>query len=92
MVSKNKKYAIHPGYVYDKEYQRSQRVSFGDLVHLYRLNPRDCTEWVLENLKTWKGRNYDDYVHLGIMHGEDAYDVIEDQPHLRKDYEFYRYY
>lgn len=55
-----KKYAIHEGFVTSKNDGERHFITFTQLCYLYRLNPRECLNWVKSGL----GNRYEDFIHL----------------------------
>lgn len=74
----DKKYAIHPGYVYSKSDGDEHYVGFRDLVRLYRVKSSECFEW--DNAHAM-GRKYDDYIHL-VPQSDGDYRLPTEKPQM----------
>lgn len=49
------KYMIHPGYIRSKSDGQWHWISYGTLIKLYRVNPRDCIVYTDVNRRIYKG-------------------------------------
>ncbi len=72
------KIALHPGYIRSKNDQEMHYISCGQLIQLYRLNPRDCKFWDDSNPDLFRGEDGLNYVHLYPRNAGD-YDEIASQ-------------
>lgn len=63
-----KKYAIHPDYIKSQKDGQRHYITYLQLITLYKLNPKDCILWDYSNENTYRGRNSDDYIHLGVRY------------------------
>lgn len=52
------RYAVHPGAV------DGARVPAHSIAALHLLKPHEWIEWDTDRPSTWKGRKWDDYIHL----------------------------
>ncbi len=57
----SKQYALHPGNVCSQSDGDLHYITPSKLIHLYKVNPRECFVW---NDESSKGRDFDNYVHL----------------------------
>ncbi|HBD93002.1 MAG TPA: hypothetical protein DC057_02390 [Spirochaetia bacterium] len=56
-----KKYIIHPGYIVSKTDRQRHYIGVAQLIHLYRVNPKEC---IANADDFYKGYNQADYIHL----------------------------
>ena len=59
-----RKYAIHPGYVYSPFDGEKHFIGYNQLVILYKLKFPECICWDRENPELFRGRNFNDFIHL----------------------------
>jgi hypothetical protein len=58
------RYALHPGYVPNREADGRVWISFSQLCELYGIAPCDCVRWDSKHPNTYFGKNSEDYIHL----------------------------
>jgi len=56
------KYAIHPG-ILERDNQRHY-ITSNDLASFYRIYPNDWIHWKDDRPETYKGYNYNDFIHI----------------------------
>ena len=62
--AKDRRYAIHPGYVKSLTDGDAHFISFCQLIKLHKLKVSECILWDLHRPETHTGRRWDDYKHI----------------------------
>ena len=57
-------YAIHPGYVVSANDGDRHYIGADRLMFLYNVNPKDCNTWDITNPHTYRGKKWNEYIHL----------------------------